>query len=89
MNIALLGGSFNPPHLIHQMACLYLLQAEEFDQVIVFDAPNQAEGSRLAGLIEGLRPSPDRSFQADNVWLLAGNYQGYYTNGVWSSPDGH
>jgi len=33
MRIALLGGSFNPPHMGHQMVCLYLLEAEQFDRV--------------------------------------------------------
>ncbi|HUU01329.1 MAG TPA: nicotinate-nicotinamide nucleotide adenylyltransferase [Myxococcota bacterium] len=33
MKIALLGGSFNPPHLAHQLACLYLLEAEGFERV--------------------------------------------------------
>jgi nicotinate-nucleotide adenylyltransferase len=33
MKIALLGGSFNPPHIAHQMACLYLLEAEGFERV--------------------------------------------------------
>jgi len=31
--IALLGGSFNPPHVAHQMACLWVLSTEQADQV--------------------------------------------------------
>ncbi len=48
MNIALLGGSFNPPHLIHQMACLYLLEAEEFDQVWMLPCFRHAFAKELA-----------------------------------------
>ncbi len=33
MKIALLGGSFSPPHIAHQVACLYLLEAEGFERV--------------------------------------------------------
>ncbi|MBW1809060.1 MAG: nicotinate (nicotinamide) nucleotide adenylyltransferase [Deltaproteobacteria bacterium] len=33
MRVALLGGSFNPPHLAHQMACLYLLEGRGFERV--------------------------------------------------------
>lgn len=33
MKVAFLGGSFNPPHAGHQLACLVLLEMEGFDQV--------------------------------------------------------
>ncbi len=33
MRIALYGGSFDPPHVAHQMACLYVLETREIDQI--------------------------------------------------------
>lgn len=33
MRIALYGGSFDPPHIAHQMACLYVLSIGAADQV--------------------------------------------------------
>jgi nicotinate-nucleotide adenylyltransferase len=46
--VALLGGSFDPPHLAHQMACLYLLQAEDFDQVWLIPCFRHAFGKDMA-----------------------------------------
>lgn len=31
--VAVFGGSFNPPHIAHQMVCLYVLETAEVDQV--------------------------------------------------------
>src|SRR6185295_8457563 len=33
--VALFGGSFNPPHVAHQMVCLYVLETEPVDEVVV------------------------------------------------------
>lgn len=33
MRVALYGGSFDPPHLSHQMACLYVLATQPIDEV--------------------------------------------------------
>jgi nicotinate-nucleotide adenylyltransferase len=33
VHIALFGGSFNPPHVAHQMAALYVLETERVDQL--------------------------------------------------------
>lgn len=33
MRIALFGGSFDPPHVAHQMACLYTLATQDIDQI--------------------------------------------------------
>jgi nicotinate-nucleotide adenylyltransferase len=35
MKIALFGGSFNPPHIAHQLICLYLIEYKKFDKVWV------------------------------------------------------
>ena len=33
MRVALFGGSFNPPHVAHQMVALYVLETEAVDQL--------------------------------------------------------
>ena len=33
MRVALFGGSFNPPHVAHQLAALYLLETQPIDQL--------------------------------------------------------
>lgn len=33
MRIALFGGSFDPPHIGHQMACLYVLETHDIDEL--------------------------------------------------------
>lgn len=47
MNVALFGGSFNPPHTGHQMACLYLVEAEAFDRVWLVPTYRHAFGKPL------------------------------------------
>ncbi len=44
----LYGGSFNPPHVSHQMACLYLLEARRADAVWVLPAFAHPFGKPLA-----------------------------------------
>ncbi len=48
MNIAILGGSFNPAHLAHQMACLVLLEGEGFEQVWLLPTFKHAFSKKLA-----------------------------------------
>lgn len=48
MNIALFGGSFNPPHTGHQLACLYLLEAEGFERVWLVPTYRHPFGKPLA-----------------------------------------
>ena len=31
--VAVYGGSFNPPHVAHQLACLFVLETQDVDQV--------------------------------------------------------
>lgn len=45
---ALYGGSFDPPHVGHQMACLYLLEALGAQEVVVVPTSSHAFGKRLA-----------------------------------------
>jgi nicotinate-nucleotide adenylyltransferase len=33
IRVALLGGSFNPPHVAHQMVCLWVLSTDQADEV--------------------------------------------------------
>ena len=46
--VALFGGSFNPPHLAHQMACLVVLEAAEIDQVWMIPTYRHVFGKQLA-----------------------------------------
>ncbi len=44
--------------------------SEEFDRVIMADAPGASGNGEFLNLIGGLRTGPDGILQADNVWLL-------------------
>jgi nicotinate-nucleotide adenylyltransferase len=45
--IALLGGSFNPPHVAHQMLCLWALSSQQVDQVWFIPCYQHAFGKDL------------------------------------------
>ncbi len=47
MKIALFGGSFDPPHLAHQLACLLLLEGEGFERVWMLPTYRHAFGKQL------------------------------------------
>ncbi len=51
--VALYGGSFNPPHVAHQMVALYVLETAPVDELWLLPAYEQALGKPLA-------PFPDR-----------------------------
>jgi nicotinate-nucleotide adenylyltransferase len=46
--IALFGGSFNPPHISHQMIVFYLLNYKQFDEVHLIPAFKHPFGKELA-----------------------------------------
>jgi nicotinate-nucleotide adenylyltransferase len=46
--IAVYGGSFNPPHLAHQMACLAVLETEPVDRIVMVPCFRHAFGKQLA-----------------------------------------
>jgi nicotinate-nucleotide adenylyltransferase len=48
MRVAIFGGSFNPPHLAHQMAALYVLETAEIDELWIVPAFQHAFGKTLA-----------------------------------------
>ena len=55
MRIALFGGSFNPPHVAHQLACTYALGCGDFDELWMvptykhpFDKPLAPYDDRVA-----------------------------------------
>lgn len=48
MRVALYGGSFNPPHVAHQMVALYVLETAAVDALWLVPAWNHALGKPLA-----------------------------------------
>jgi len=48
VKIALFGGSFDPPHLAHQLACLLLLEGEDFERVWMLPTYWHAFGKQLS-----------------------------------------
>jgi nicotinate-nucleotide adenylyltransferase len=46
--LALFGGSFNPPHLGHEMVCLYVLETGVVDRVLVVPTWQHAFDKHLA-----------------------------------------
>jgi len=46
--VALFGGSFNPPHVAHQMVCLYLLETQPVDVVRMMPTYQHVFGKELA-----------------------------------------
>lgn len=46
--LAVYGGSFNPPHLAHQMACLAVLETAPVDRILMVPAFRHAFGKELA-----------------------------------------
>jgi nicotinate-nucleotide adenylyltransferase len=48
MHVAIFGGSFDPPHLGHQMACLYVLATQDVDELWVVPVYRHAFGKPLA-----------------------------------------
>jgi nicotinate-nucleotide adenylyltransferase len=53
MRVALFGGSFNPPHVAHQLAALYLLETQPVDQLWMIPCFRHPFEKELA-------PFPDR-----------------------------
>jgi nicotinate-nucleotide adenylyltransferase len=48
MRVAIFGGSFNPPHVAHQMAALYVLETAPVDELWLVPAVRHAFGKNLA-----------------------------------------
>jgi nicotinate-nucleotide adenylyltransferase len=48
MRVAIFGGSFNPPHLAHQMAALYVLETAAVDELWIVPAFQHPFGKALA-----------------------------------------
>jgi nicotinate-nucleotide adenylyltransferase len=48
MRVAIFGGSFNPPHVAHQMAALYVLETAPVDELWLVPAVRHAFGKALA-----------------------------------------
>jgi nicotinate-nucleotide adenylyltransferase len=54
MRVAIFGGSFNPPHLAHQMAALYVLETAAVDELWIVPAFRHAFGKALAPFADRL-----------------------------------
>ncbi|HXN33753.1 MAG TPA: nicotinate-nicotinamide nucleotide adenylyltransferase [Polyangiaceae bacterium] len=48
MNIAVFGGSFNPPHIAHVLACALVLSTEDVDRLLVVPAYQHPFAKSLA-----------------------------------------
>jgi nicotinate-nucleotide adenylyltransferase len=48
MQVAVFGGSFNPPHVAHQMVCLYVLETQPVDKLLVVPTYKHAFDKQLA-----------------------------------------
>jgi nicotinate-nucleotide adenylyltransferase len=55
MRVALYGGSFNPPHVAHQMVALYVLETAPVDALWLVPACKHALGKPLAPFEDRLR----------------------------------
>ncbi len=55
MKIALLGGSFNPPHLGHRALVNQLLQSNMFDEIWIIPTLHHAFGKELASFEERVK----------------------------------
>jgi len=76
---AIFGGSFNPPHVAHQMVCLYVLETEPVDVVLVvptfrhpFDKQLAAYEHRLEMARLAIAPLADRAAVSDIERSLGG-----------------
>ena len=54
MRVAIFGGSFNPPHLAHQMAALYVLETAAVDELWLVPAFRHPFGKALAPFADRL-----------------------------------
>jgi len=54
MRVALFGGSFNPPHVAHQLAALYVLETAPVDALWLVPAYEHAFGKPLAAFEDRL-----------------------------------
>jgi nicotinate-nucleotide adenylyltransferase len=55
VNVAVFGGSFNPPHLAHVLACALVLATEEVDVVLVVPTYRHAFAKALAPFDDRVR----------------------------------
>lgn len=55
VRVALFGGSFNPPHVAHQMVALYVLETAPVDEVWLIPVFEHAFGKPLAPFDDRLR----------------------------------
>ncbi|MCC6545814.1 nicotinate (nicotinamide) nucleotide adenylyltransferase [Candidatus Sumerlaeota bacterium] len=46
MRIGVFGGTFDPPHLGHTLACLWALETDEVDRIIMIPTANHAFGKK-------------------------------------------
>jgi nicotinate-nucleotide adenylyltransferase len=52
--VAIFGGSFNPPHIAHQMVCLYVLETQDVERVVVVPCFRHPFDKKLAPFADRL-----------------------------------
>jgi nicotinate-nucleotide adenylyltransferase len=55
MNVAIFGGSFNPPHVAHVLSCALVLSVEEVQRIVVVPAYRHPFGKPLAPFDDRVR----------------------------------
>ena len=86
--VALFGGSFNPPHVAHQLVALYVLETQPVDELWFMPVYEHVFGKHLASFddrvamcelaIAGLGPRA-RVSRAEEEWALEPGFAGSRT----------
>ena len=81
MRVALFGGSFNPPHVAHQLVALYVLETAPVDE-LWFVPALRAPVRQAAGAVRG----PDRDVRARGRGAGAARAASATSSARWAAP---